>query len=1141
MVMRFLLAVVFCLISFSGSSTHFMGGEITWTCLKAGPNAGQYIFRMKVYRDCGGTTFSQTAQTLTAHNYPLPGSTTPILLNFVSITDISPVGSPGSGNACFDCATQPFGTTGAVEEYIWESDPTTLVGTPPAEGWHFTWGTCCRSSNISNGMADQDWTLRAVMYPYTDPVTGNVVPADPCFDSSPEFKELAKTIICTGYPFAYSHNASDEELDELTYSWGEPLGNAFAYSPSNPSATALTFSAPYTLNSPIPGNPTLDIETGEIAYNSATSGVFVTCVKVEARKCGQLIAEIYREVQVVLLDCTVYNPPQDGFNDPPVISPAFTDPVTGLPSYETTVYAGDLVNFTIDAEDLDVYNYGSLQNITLDVSGGQFASDYININSCANPPCATFNNGAGVTPPFSAPGFVSGVFEWQTDCAHMEADVGCSVTSNVFTFSVKAYDDFCPANGISIATIKITVVPPIPDLRCVSVQDNGDVLLTWKFVSGAPPTLEPYMVYYSNNRNGPYTLIDSAFYPETTYLHQGANANQESGYYFLSTEESCGVLSSTLESDTLQSIFMDVSPINLGVSANLNWNAIHDPLLPTSFLDYTLYIRNDTSSVFVNTLTTPLLTYQYDAEFCEYYPEFYVEIEDVSGCVSKSSIGDVMLLDSITPITPVIADVSVNVDGKSVITWTSSPGADFYAIYKLDSEGSWVTIDSVFGVNNTSYIDITSNANNISESFKIRALDSCGNISASSLDHNSINLNASMNACSHTISMDWNDYINWIGGTHHYDVIINETTCGVDPRSSVRINSDVTDWIISDIIDGCTYDIHVLAYNSDSTYIAMSDQISFYADLPKKPDFNYITTSSVNHFDGSVDISCYVDNTAVISRYDIDRSEGNTNNFIYIGSVPFAVGTDIISYNDQDVRTSDYFYQYHVWPVDTCNQRVSAPIIPLSTVDTSLSQTILLNTDINTQYGSVMHPSEYTNTIYFNNYIEWLGDVSRYNLYRSVNREPFVLIPLHTFYPGDSLVYVDVVSDFVDGNGRFCYYIEAIEGEGNDLGFLERSFSNVSCVSQTPKLFIPNTFTPNDDDHNELFRPVNSFVSEIGYSFSIFNRSGDQIFLTNDPSKGWDGTFKGSKVPNGDYVYSIEYVNGVGEFIQQVSSVSLIR
>ena len=1133
------ITLIFCILfwNFSSFSSHFMGGEITWECIKSGPNAGQYIFTMKVYRDCNGITFSQTSQTLTAHNYPALGSQTPILLNFISITDISPVGTPGSGNACFTCAA---GDLGAVEEYIWQSDPTTLGGTPPSEGWHFTWGSCCRSSSITNGMADDPWTLRAVMYPYTDPVTGNAIPANPCFDSSPEFKELAKTIICTGYEFSYSHNASDDELDGIVYSWGEPLGENLNYSAANPSATALVFAAPYSVVEPIPGSPTLDASTGEITYTSNTPGIFVTCVKVEAYKCGQLVAEVFREVQVVLVDCGLYNQPQDGFNDPPVISEAFTDPITLLPSYETTVYAGDFVTFNISAEDIDTYAGGVLQNVTLDVSGGQFASDFINVNSCVNPPCATFNNGAGLTPPFSAPGIVSGVFEWQTDCAHMEADIGCSVTSNIFTFLVKAFDDFCPANGISISTIKITVVPPIPDLRCVSVQENGDVDLTWKFVDGAPPTAEPYMVYHSSNENGPFTLIDSVYFPVTTYTHVGANGHLSSQYYFLSTEEACGVLSSTLESDTLQSIYMDITPINQGVTAYLDWNPIHDPLLLTSYTDYELFISNS-GDPFVNILTTPLLDYVHDAEFCDYFAEFYVEIEDLSGCKSKSSVGIVNLLDTITPVTPIIKDVSVNNFGQAVVSWTSSPGTDFYGVYKKDEFGVWVTLDSVFGVNNTSYIDVSSDATNVSESYQIRALDSCGNTSSASLYHNSINLEASLNACDHSIQMNWNDYINWIGGTNHYEIVINETTCGVDPRTNIRINGNQTDFLLQNIINACTYDVNILAYNSDSTYVAVSDKISFYADLPKRPDFQYITKSTVDHLDGGVDISCYIDNTAVISRYDIYRSERDQNNFVNIASISFPNNLDMIYYHDTDLETKSHYYQYQIFPIDTCDAKISSPIFPLGPIDTSISQTILLESEINTDEAAILYPDEYTNTIYFNNYFEWLGGVSQYNLYRSVNREPFVLIPLHTFYPGDTLMYIDQVSDFIDGNGRFCYYIEAIEGPANPLGISESSLSNVSCVSQTPKLFIPNTFTPNDDNHNELFKPITSFVSEEGYVFSIFTRSGQEIFITSDPSKGWDGKYMGVESQIGDYVYHVQYINGLGELTQNTGVISLIR
>ena len=101
--------------------------------------------------------------------------------------------------------------------------------------------------------------------------------------------------------------------------------------------------------------------------------------------------------------------------------------------------------------------------------------------------------------------------------------------------------------------------------------------------------------------------------------------------------------------------------------------------------------------------------------------------------------------------------------------------------------------------------------------------------------------------------------------------------------------------------------------------------------------------------------------------------------------------------------------------------------------------------------------------------------------------------------------------------------------------------SNISCVSQTPKLFVPNTFTPNDDEHNELFRPVTAFVSEEGYQFTIYSRTGEQIFTTNDPSKGWDGKYNGTEAQIGNYVYHVEYINGIGELTEKTDVVSLVR
>ncbi|MBT5090419.1 MAG: T9SS type B sorting domain-containing protein [Flavobacteriales bacterium] len=1139
---KIIIVLIFIFSSLLSFSSHFMGGEITWKCLKGGPNIGQYIFEMKVYRDCSGIAFSQVSETVTHHNYPAVGSATPILMNFVQVSDISPTGAAGSsGNACFDCAA---GDVGAVEEYIWRSDPMTLAGNPPAQGWHFTWGSSARSGQITNGMANDPWTLRAVMYAYdTDFPNGVYLPSSPCYDSSPEFKELAKTIICTGYPFAYSHNASDEELDDITYSWAEPLGTSGTYDPSNPSATALVFDPPYSVTSPIPGNPTLDQETGEIAYNSSTSGVFVTCIKVEARKCGQVVAEIYREVQVMLLDCSIYNPPTDGLNDPPTITPAFPGSLN-----ETTVYAGDLVTFNIQAEDLDTYAGGVAQEITLDVSGGQFSADFIDPNLCSNPPCATFNNGTtNVTPPFSSPAIVNGVFEWQTSCSHIYADVGCNSTSNVFTFSIKAFDDFCPANGISIATIKITVVPPIPDLRCISVKGNGDIDLTWNYIANAPPTAEPFFIWHALNLNGPYTVVDSVLFPNNTYTHIGANGNSASQFYFLSNKDGCDTTGADLHSDTLQSIFMDINPMNFGVSAFLDWNNIHEPLLSTSALNYEMYVKK-MSSTFYNYLTTPLTSYLYEAVKCSEDLQFYVEIPDASGCISKSSVGTVNLGDTITPITPTITDVSVDANGKSVISWVPSAGSDHYLIYKVTDQGS-LFIDSVHGEFNSTYTYLNSEANSLSETFNIKAIDSCSNSMLASPNHNSIYLSSDLNACTQNLTLSWNKYNNWMSEVSYYSVVVEETDLfGITTIVDTNL-VDITEYVVTSLIDKYLYKIYIVANDGDTLLSALSNQLLLVPDLPKRPDYNYIEYASINHDNGFVEINCLVDNTAIINYYDIMRSFRDVNDFKKIGEVSF-VGGSTIHYTDEFANTSNNFYQYRIYPVDTCGIRLSSPPVfdPTYINDTSFAQTIFLESEINIDY-SIVDPTldeEYTNTLKFNEYDKWLGDVAEYRLYRSINREPFNLLPIRTWdritNPNEELIHIDIVTDFGEGNGRFCYYIEAIEGNSTPYGPVsEGSFSNVSCISQTPIIFVPNTFTPNGDEHNEVFRPFTNFVSEEGYSFTIFSRNGGVIFTTNDPLKGWDGRLNGNMVQDDNYIFHLQYINGVGEITKKTDIITLVR
>ena len=97
-----------------------------------------------------------------------------------------------------------------------------------------------------------------------------------------------------------------------------------------------------------------------------------------------------------------------------------------------------------------------------------------------------------------------------------------------------------------------------------------------------------------------------------------------------------------------------------------------------------------------------------------------VSLEDENGCVSNSSINGAILKDTISPNKPIISDVSVDSNGKSVISWSSSStDVDVYAIYLLDEFGAWITLDSVYGFNNNTFTFSASNAVNTYETFDL--------------------------------------------------------------------------------------------------------------------------------------------------------------------------------------------------------------------------------------------------------------------------------------------------------------------------------------------------------------------------------------------------------------------------------------
>ena len=74
-------------------------------------------------------------------------------------------------------------------------------------------------------------------------------------------------------------------------------------------------------------------------------------------------------------------------------------------------------------------------------------------------------------------------------------------------------------------------------------------------------------------------------------------------------------------------------------------------------------------------------------------------------------------------------------------------------------------------------------------------------------------------------------------------------------------------------------------------------------------------------------------------------------------------------------------------------------------------------------------------------------------------------------------------------------------------------------------VFIPNIFSPNGDQVNDILKIIAKNPNLEIQQFAIFDRWGATLYLeqntTIENHHGWDGTFKGSQVNPGTYVYYI--------------------
>jgi gliding motility-associated-like protein len=98
-------------------------------------------------------------------------------------------------------------------------------------------------------------------------------------------------------------------------------------------------------------------------------------------------------------------------------------------------------------------------------------------------------------------------------------------------------------------------------------------------------------------------------------------------------------------------------------------------------------------------------------------------------------------------------------------------------------------------------------------------------------------------------------------------------------------------------------------------------------------------------------------------------------------------------------------------------------------------------------------------------------------------------------------------------------------------------------VEDPGTIYIPNSFSPNGDGVNDLYM-VYGVKPEFmeSFYFSVFDRWGERVFVSDKPDFSWDGSFKGKILNPGVFVYHLKFVLLGGDIIEErKGSILLLR
>jgi gliding motility-associated-like protein len=657
--------------------------------------------------------------------------------------------------------------------------------------------------------------------------------------------------------------------------------------------------------------------------------------------------------------------------------------------------------------------------------------------------------------------------------------------------------------------------PSPPTLICASTEISGAVTLRWDIAN--PGSVDHYNIYWSNAPTGPFNMI--SFLNDgvsVTWQITGINGNNFQYYFYMRSYNAAG--DSSAASPLVSNIFLQMN-VSIG-KADLSWNAF-DPLMPGT---YNL-VRTDTSGIPITIYSGTGLSFRdiITSPYCVIPFSLSYRVEFTGGCISYSNIKTDQFSDKTNPPDVLMDSISIGPNGRPVISWEASTSTDVagYEIQQQIAGGIWQVIGFASGSSTTFFSADSLKACSGIKTFVIITTDLCGNKSTGVNNYdnplNTLFLNPVLqDECLGTATLSWNPYNYMTPSLKEYLIYRSED---FGPFTLIGSTADgiTTFTDTQGLLPGSGYHYYVRAVSTDGKKSSRSCDGSITYNGQANPNalsLNYVSVINSQY----VEMSIHFGPVETVTTLRVYRAGSQGGAYTLIDSIsPGILGDIPFSDPTASVNTQSYFYK--IVALNSCK---------MEAIWSDSSRTIFLTCNAN---------ADQSNTLTWNEYTGW-ANIQRYEVNRLVNGVPDPANPIGTTAPGTT-IFTDLPAAPQQAGNVISYYIRAIEGNIMLPNIADTSVSNIARAIRQPVVSFPNAFVPRG--LNNIFRPVMDFVDDGNYKLLIYNKWGQQVFVSDNKDIGWDGKFKGDYAPTGIYFYHLQYSSFTGENFTKTGSLMLVE